>query len=187
MKSFNYFGFVFLLIFSNTLFAETSFPSYMCGKTYQMVRIGDNADRIRIACGDPTSILTKQAQVNTPVTTESWVYTLGGVSINNINISMPSVTVIFQNNQVVKIDKGGSLVTGVSCAANGSVALGDDKNKVFLTCGQPNYVSTQQQMNSSTKSYTQWIYNFGPYKPQIFFNFDDNNLVTQISSGQLGS
>lgn len=182
-KIFTFFLSIFL--FFNTAYAAT-FPSYYCDSTFQTVKVGDTAMAVQAACGQPTTSTTNQVPVVTPTTTTQWIYSLGLFSIKGVSYSLPTLTIQFDSNQrVIQIERSNSLVSSGYCAASGVINIGDPMNTVLLTCGQPNFTSVHQQPITTTKDVTEWTYNFGPYKPQIIFDFE-GGLVTQISSGQLG-
>lgn len=172
-------------LFCGVAYAAT-FPSYYCANTFRTVKLGDSMDTVRMACGQPTSVTTQQIPVSTPVTVTEWVYTLGLFSIKGTSFFLPTITITFDNNKnVTQIARSNSLVATGYCAINGVINVGDSMNKVLFTCGQPNYTNTRQQAVNTSKTITEWTYNFGPYKPQIIFDFE-NGQTTQIASGQLG-
>lgn len=174
------------LLTTNTL-AATTFPSYYCPKTYRMVKLGDSLEIVRTACGDPTTTLTQEVKDNNnAISTIQWIYTLGPVDLKNI-ASVPSLTISFRDQKVIKVEKNGLALNDTGfCSMNGAVNMGDTMEKVLSTCGNPGMVNTQQEANPIPKLVTKWVYNSGPYKPQIIFNFD-NGVVTEISAGALGS
>jgi len=176
---------VFILLFFKQVFAA-DFSTYYCANTFQVVKTGDTTDRVRTACGQPTSITTQQQSIIMPVAVTQWIYTLGLFTLKGLVFSLPTLSINFDSDQkITQINRSGMLVSAGYCAINGVINTGDPMNKVLLTCGQPNFISTQQQNVTTTKTITQWIYNKGPYQPQIIFNFEGNSL-TRITSGQLG-
>lgn len=162
-----------------------SFNSYYCPKTYRTVKVGDPMDTIRQACGQPTSQVTKQVQVNNPLITTQWLYNIGEINVKGTSVSAPGLAITFRDQQVIKIENNAA-ASAASVCGGGNINIGDDVNKVLLTCGRPSAINTQQEANTTTKEITEWTYSFGPYQPQIIFNFE-GGVVTQISSGTMGS
>lgn len=176
--------FASLITVSNV--SAATFPSYYCPTTYQSVRIGDDSTTLRAACGNPNTVTTRQEQIQTPTQTLVWIYTLGLFSVKGASFFLPTLTITFDNNQkVIQVDRSGTVIVTGFCAINGVVNLGDSATQVLATCGQPSYASTRQQVTNSSKDITEWTYNYGPYKPQIIFDLEDDK-ITQITSGQLG-
>lgn len=176
--------FLFNLFFLNFAHAA-GYNSYYCEKNFRNVQIGDTTENVRAACGDPTTTTTHDVQVSTPIDAVRWTYTLGLFSVKDAVFTLPSITITLREKKVIEINRSNLPISNAACTLNGSVNIGDTAEQVLLTCGQPNYTSNIQQMVNSTKPVTEWIYNFGPYKPQIIFNFE-NDKLTQINSGQLG-
>jgi hypothetical protein len=175
----------FIVLFASNAFAAT-FPSYYCTKTFQTVKLGDTPDVVSTACGTPTTTATQQVPINTPITTTQWVYALGLLNIKGTTLFLPTVTVIFDDNQkVIEIQRSNSIVAAGYCSINGLINVGDPARNVLLACGQPTSINTQHQTITTNKIITEWTYNNGPYQPQILFDFEDGKL-TQITSGQLG-
>lgn len=181
---------IFYLFLLNLLFLNSAhaagYNSYYCEKNFRNVQIGDTTENVRAACGEPTTINTHDVRVSTSIDSVRWTYTLGLFSVRGAVFTLPSVAITFREKKVAEINRSELSISNAACALNGSVNIGDTAEQVLLTCGQPNYTSNFQQMINSTKSVTEWIYNFGPYKPQIIFNFE-NDKLTQINSGQLGN
>lgn len=185
MKLINFSLAAFVILCVGSAQAAT-FNSYYCPTTFQNVKVGDNMDDVRAACGNPTATNTQQQQTSTPTTVTQWVYTLGLFSIKGVTVDLPTLTIAFDSNQkVMQIDRSGAFVSAGYCAANGMVNIGDPASAVLLTCGRPSFISTREQAVTTANSITEWTYNNGPYKPQIIFDFQDGKL-TQISSGALG-
>jgi hypothetical protein len=177
--------YLFLILFFNAAYAAT-FPSYYCANTFQTVKLGDSPDTVRTACGQPSTNITHQVPVVTPTTITQWTYTLGLLSFKGTAFFLPTILITFDNNQqVTQISRNNSFVITSYCALNGTINVGDPASKVLATCGQPSFVNTQQQAVTTSKNVSEWTYNFGPYKPQIIFDFENNQLA-QITSGQLG-
>ncbi len=164
-----------------------TFPSYYCPTTFRTVKIGDGIDAVRAACGNPTTTLTRQEQVATPINTTKWIYTLNLKDKNGSPVYIPAFTITFRDQKVAQIERNNLPTTGGSfCITNGTVNLGDTQDSVLRVCGQPNVINSRQDSATATKETVEWIYNFGPYKPQIIFDFN-NGVLTQIGSGALGS
>lgn len=174
------------LLCSHQIYAAT-FPSYYCDKTFRTVKVGDTQDTVKAACGQPSSTATRQEAVSTPIVYTQWIYSLGLLKTRETEVFLPALAITFQDQKVVKIDQSGSpLANGANCAVNGSVNVGDSQEKVLIICGRPNTVNSTQEAKTTTKEVIQWIYNNGPYKPQILFNFEEG-ILTQIASGSPGS
>lgn len=178
---------IVLLFFVDPLQAAT-FPSYYCPTTYKTVKLGDSIDTVRAACGDPSMTTTRKGQVNTPITTTQWIYTLNLQNKKkNTFDSQPAFSITFRDQKVIQIERNNlPPITGNNCVLNGLVNMGDTQDAVLSMCGQPNIVNSRQDSNTSTKEIVEWTYNFGPYKPQIIFDFE-NGVLTQIGSGALGN
>lgn len=155
--------------------------SYTCAQTYRTVQVGNTMDAVRAACGEPTSNTTQDTPVNTPIEVTQWVYT-ASVKIKDNTVSIPVLAITFQNQRVSQIEKT-SIAAPVStyCASPGAINVGDSQTNVLAVCGQPNIVNSKQKANTATKQVTRWIYNFGPYKPQVIFDFE-GGVLKQISS-----
>lgn len=176
-----------LIFWPLTNIQAATFSSYYCPTTYQTVKVGDGIDTVRAACGNPTTAITRQQQVVTPVNTTTWVYTLNLKDKSGSPFVLPAFTITFRDQKVTQIERNNLPTSGGNyCILNGSVNLGDAQDSVLRVCGQPNMINSRQDSNTSTKEIVQWVYNFGPYKPQIIFDFDAG-VLTQISSGSLGS
>lgn len=156
-----------------------SVSSYTCPSTYRTVQVGNSMDNVRSACGEPTSSTVEAVPVNTPIETTQWIYT-ANVKIKDNFISTPILVITLQNGQVTQIEKT-SLAAPLSTSCANVINFGDSQATVLSACGQPNIVNSKQKANTNTKQITHWIYNFGPYKPQVIFDFD-NGVLTQISS-----
>src|SRR6185312_13432690 len=177
------FLFFLSLLFSAVIYADGS-SSYYCINTYQLVKIGDTADTVRTACGAPTTTTTEEKQISTPVTFTRWTYTLGHKLIKGVWFYLPSLIIIFNDQQqVTQIEQNGAAIAvGSYCAINNMVNIGDTKDSVLLACGRPDFINTRQEAATSTKTITRWTYNNGPYKPQMLFDFEDGKLST-ITTG----
>lgn len=172
-----------LFLYSNITWG---YSNYFCEKNARGVSVGDTMDAVRAACGNPTTMTSKNVQEASPANTVQWFYTLGSLIVKNVTVTMPTLTITFQNQVVTQLAKNGMPITGdTNCTLTGVVKIGDSMEKVTTTCGQPNLVSNSQQMAPVNKDIATWVYNFGPYQPQILFNFENGQLV-QIASGQLG-
>jgi len=172
-----------LFFYSNVIWA---YSNYFCEKGARGVSVGDTIDTVRAACGDPTTVTTKNIQEASPASTVQWIYTLGFIVAKNVAVTLPTLTITFQNQVVTQLAKNGiPLVGDTNCTLTGVVRIGDSMDKVTAACGQPNMVNNSQQTVSINKEVMTWTYNFGPYQPQILFNFENGQLA-QITSGQLG-
>lgn len=176
--------FLLFLTIGNSVLAA-GYSNYYCEKTFSVVKVGDSMEAIKAACGEPTNISTQEQTVPNTTSAVKWVYNLGMFTIKGVVFNLPMINLTFREQKVVDVNRNGLPVTAGYCAINGLVTLGDTMDKVLLNCGQPNFTTTAELQNSTSKTITQWTYNFGPYRPQIIFNFD-NEKVIQISNGQLG-
>lgn len=177
----------FLACCSTGLFAQTTTSSYSCPNTYITVQLGDSVDKVRAACGDPTTASKRVEPVSSTINTLQWIYT-SGQSLNGRVSQLPVLVISFRNQQVTKIENLATAGLSVpACSYNGSINLGDSQDSVLLACGRPSLVSTKQETdpNPQTKEVTEWVYNYGPYKPQIIFDFEGGALK-QIITGALG-
>lgn len=157
-------------------------PSYTCPQTYHTVRVGDGMDAIRTACGEPTSVAVREVPLNSSTDTTQWIYTTL-LKVDNNLVSVPALVITFRNKQVIKIEKSSMGTPSGYCANPGVLNINDTEESVLSACGRPNVVNSKQEANpTATKQITQWIYNLGPYKPQLIFEFD-GNAVSQIISG----
>lgn len=173
-----------LLFMTNNSFAA-GYSTYYCEKTFRVVNVGDSMDTIKTACGEPSSTSNQEQIITTSVPVIKWIYSLGMFTIKGVVFNLPTINITFRDQNVIEITRNGLSVNNGYCAINGLVTLNDTMDKVIVNCGQPSFTTTAQQEIPTTKIITQWVYNFGPYLPQIIFAFD-NNKVIQISSGQLG-
>lgn len=177
---------IILCSFGTNLQAAT-FSTYYCPTTYKTVKLGDSIDAVRAACGNPTSTTTRQEQVLIPVNTVKWIYTLNLKDKSGNPVLIPAFTITLRDQKVIAIERNNLPTLGSSyCVQNGSVNLGDMQDSVLQACGQPNAVNSQQDSTTSTKEVVEWVYNNGPYKPQIIFNFE-GGVLKQMGSGALGN
>ena len=174
-----------LLLINNTLLAG-DYTNYYCEKTSRVVKVGDSMDTVKAACGDPAHTSTQEKAVPNTTAVIKWVYSLGMFTIKGVVFNLPTINITFRDQKAVEISRNGLPVNAGYCAINGLVTLGDSMDKVTLNCGQPSFTTMAEQQNPTTKTITQWTYNFGSYRPQIIFDFD-NDKVIQISNGQLGN
>lgn len=164
-----------------------SYSNYYCEKNFKSVSVGATMDTVRAACGEPNNTIIKQLPVQTPLNQVQWIYTLGLLDINGVKLNLPSLTLTFANNQIIEIMRNNLPITnGGYCNINGKINIGDNMNTVLTRCGRPNFINQRQRMQISYKQVIEWIYNFGPYRQQVLFDFDNGSL-TQITMGQLGS
>lgn len=164
-----------------------NYSNYYCEKNFRSVGVGASMDNVRAACGDPTNVVNKQIPVQTPLTVVQWIYTLGLLSIDGVSVNLPSLTITFSNNHIIEILRNNIPVTvGSYCNINGMINIGDTINTVLARCGRPNFINQRQIMQTSNKEVTEWAYNFGPYRQQVLFDFE-NGTLTQINMGQLGN
>jgi len=186
MKIINRFLLLNLLVLSPLAHAY-SYTNYYCDKHFRTVTVGASMDNVRAACGDPSSTVIKQVPMQTPLNVVQWIYTLGLLSVDGVSVNLPSLTVTFSNNQIIEISRNNMPVTaGGYCNINGLINIGDSTYNVLARCGQPNFINQRQIMQTSNKQVTEWIYNFGPYRQQVLFDFE-NGALTQITMGQLGN
>jgi hypothetical protein len=181
---------IFILLFClliSPIAHAYSYSNYYCEKNFKSVSVGATMDIVRAACGEPTSTITKQIPVQTPINVVRWIYTLGLLSIDGVSLNLPSLTVTFSNNQVVEISRNNMPVSSSGyCNINGVINIGDSINTVLRRCGRPNFINQQQTMQTTNKEVIEWIYNFGPYRQQVLFDFE-NGTLSQIIMGQLGN
>lgn len=165
-----------------------AYSTFYCEKEYRNVSVGDSMDTVRAACGDPTHTTTKEQQVLVPVDVDQWVYNLGLLPGNgSAVITLPSLTLTFRDNAVIQIDRVGFPNSNVGqCNVIGVVHIGDSKQKTLSVCGQPDQVNHSQLSTKNTKVIVVWTYDYGSYRPQIIFDFDETGRLTEISSGPLG-
>lgn len=164
-----------------------SYSNYYCAKNFKSVSVGATMDTVRAACGDPSNTVTKQIPVKTPLNVVQWIYTLGLISIDGVSLNLPSLTITFSNNQIIEIMRNNLPVTaGGYCNINGMINIGDSMSTVIARCGRPNFINQRQLMQTSNKEVIEWIYNFGPYRQQVLFDFE-NGTLSQINMGQLGN
>lgn len=179
--------FILFCIFFFTNVQAASFPSYYCDTTFKTVKLGDSLEAVKAACGNPASATTRQEQVVTPITTTQWIYTLNLQNKKGATVDyLPALSIVFRDRKVVQVERSNLPSSGGSyCVMNNMVNIGDAQDSVLNICGQPNVVNSRQDSSTSSKEVVEWVYNFGPYKPQIIFNFE-GGVLTQISSGALG-
>jgi hypothetical protein len=174
------------VIFIAPLAHAYSYPNFYCEKNFRSVRVGDSMDTVQAACGAPSSSVNKQIPVQTPLNVVRWIYTLGLLSVDGVSVNLPSLTVTFSNNQIVDISRNNMPVSRSGyCNINGMINIGDNMGTVLSRCGRPDFINQQQIMQTTNKQVTEWVYNFGPYRQQALFDFE-NNTLTQITMGQLG-
>lgn len=181
----------FIFLFFSEAGLAADFSSFVCPNTYRDVKVGDSMDIVTAACGQPTTVSTQQKQTNTPVTTTVWVYSQGGVlgslNVKGVSLSLPSLTVAFDSDQKVSsISSQGSSTSSLGyCGMGKTIHIGDSQETVKAECGEPSMVNSQESSSTTTQNVVVWTYNYGPYKPQIIFKFE-NGLLNKLSSGALG-
>ncbi len=134
-----------------------AYPNYYCAKNFKTVTVGDAQETVRAACGEPSTTVTKQIPVQTSLNVVQWVYTLGLLSINGVQLNLPSLSVTFSNNIVIEIDKNNIPITaGGYCNINGVINVGDNLNNVLAKCGRPNFINQRQSLQTTSKSVIEW-------------------------------
>jgi hypothetical protein len=177
-----------LLFSSSVVYADNS---YYCANTNQGVSIGENITQVFTACGAPTTTSTQQQLVPMLNTAEQWVYTTGTATITAQGIippaNAPSLMFTIQNGVVTQIKHTGIIMSSnVGCNIAQTIGVNSTAAAVRLACGNPTYIQPAAGTNSAQHTTTTWIYNHGPFQPQIIFIFTDN-VLTNIKSGQLGN
>lgn len=177
-----------ILLAITTLASQaTTVSSYYCATGFRTVKIGDPVEVVRAACGEPTSNQVRQKQITAALNTEVWIYSLTIPTANKNVAYLPVLAITFQEGKVTKIDRGNSSNAAPGyCGVNGTLNLGDTPDSVLSACGRPTTINTSQVPNTTTKTVTEWVYNAGPYKPQMIFDFE-NGVLSEINSGALGS
>lgn len=157
--------------------------SYYCINTGKVINLGQHIADVTTACGPPTIISSREDKIETPITLTQWIY---GIPVDKAGL-IPTLRVTFdENNLVSKIDKSGIVLNSLFCNINGMIKNGDAQATVRLACGAPALINSIATTKSSVKTINEWTYNFGPYQPQIIFEFDGDTL-TQIKTGSLGN
>lgn len=165
--------------------------TYYCANTNQSVSVGETLPQVQLACGNPTSTSTSQQQVSSNINSgQQWIYTQGTFTATPqgyvLSQNVPSLIFIIQNGLVTQIQRSGSVaVGGLSCGLAQAIGINSTAAAVRIACGNPNYIQPYQQNNAQTHAITTWVYNHGPFQPQIIFTFTDGKL-SNIQSGQLG-
>jgi hypothetical protein len=177
-----------LLFFTSLVYADNF---YYCANTNQGVSVGENITQVFTACGAPTTMSTQQQLVPTVNTAAQWVYTTGTAKITAQGIvppaNAPSLIFTIQNGVVTQIQRSGAIMSSnLGCDMAQAIGVNSTAAAVRLVCGNPTYIQPASGTNSIQHTSTTWIYNHGPFQPQIIFTFTDGKLMN-IKSGQLGS
>src|SRR5262249_28864349 len=154
---------------------------FNCPTTFQTVSVGATMDEVQAACGQPASTSTSTAQVNEPVNLIQWIYLPTNAIAQPNSQFMPQLVITFKDNQVVNVTPHNQTsTTNFPCLQNNRITVGSSMNFVTEQCGAPKYINKIQQSNMRNATVTQWVYNFGSYRPQMIFIFTDGKL-TQIN------
>lgn len=163
--------------------------SYYCDNTGRNVNSGDSTAVVTQNCGAPTSMTAREDVVSQPIQVTEWVYSSSPLSTKTTETVRPFISVMFSNSKVTQVQKGGTAITSdtIYCSLTGTIHIGDTQDSVRQNCGSPTYVNVRQIANNVVKKYKVWTYNFGPYRPQIIFTFDEQGNLQDIKAGQLGN
>lgn len=172
---------VIFLFCSTVAFAA----NFVCPNTFKTVMTGYTMDQVTAACGQPTSSSNSQGQMTLPVKQMQWIYTLPSSTTFNGYLHAPQMVIVFENDQVVEVSSSTSEAASLfACYRTDRIAVGNSTTQVLQQCGSPNFINYVQQARPQTVSSTQWVYNFGPYRPQMVFIFQ-NGILQQIQLGQI--
>lgn len=159
--------------------------SFVCPSTYQTVMTGYTSAQVAQACGQPANVTSQQQIQTKPIQLQQWVYNPSNSSTNTGQY-MPQLTITFNSNNVVSqiSVSNQTYANNFPCYSMGRIQVGTTTQQVLLQCGQPRYVNNIQQGVSVPVTVTTWTYNFGSYKPEMIFTFE-NDQLTNIAMGQL--
>lgn len=159
--------------------------NFVCPNTYQTVMTGYSSAQVAQACGQPAAVASQQQIQTKPIQLQQWVYN-PTTSNTNTGQFMPQLIITFNNeNLVTQISVSNqTYANNFPCYSMGRIQVGTSAQQVSLQCGQPRYVNNIQQGVSVPVTVTTWTYNFGSYKPQMIFTFE-NDQLSDIKMGQL--
>jgi hypothetical protein len=170
-----------LLAITNSAFAAR----FVCPNTYQTVMTGFTSAQVASACGVPTTITTNNVASNAPVVQEQWVYSLRNPLSQGVNQYFPELILTFQDDKVVQISSNNqSALSLFLCYRTNRIRIGSTSAEVRQNCGLPSSTNSIQTANSQEVALTEWVYNFGPYRPQMIFTFQ-NGVLQNIRMGQI--
>ncbi len=173
------------LLVAYPLFTFAATSSFVCPSTFQTVMLKFSTAQVTQACGQPTSVTSQQQIQTKPVQLQQWVYTPSNTNINPGQFSPQLLVTFNDNNQVTQISVTNQTNTeSFPCYSMGRIQVGSSSQQVHLQCGAPTYVNNIQQGVSVPVTVTTWVYNFGSYKPEMIFTFE-NDQLTDIQMGQL--
>lgn len=160
--------------------------TFVCPNTYQTVMSGYSSAQVSQACGQPARVSSEQQIQTRPVNLQEWVYTAANSNNNVVGQNAPQLTVTFNSQNVVTQISvtNQSSINSFPCYSMGRIQVGATSQQVQLQCGAPRYVNNIQQGVSVPVTTTTWVYNFGAYKPEMIFTFENDQLMN-IQMGQL--
>lgn len=159
--------------------------SFVCPNTYQTIMTGYSSAQVAQACGQPASTTSQQQVQTKAMQSQQWVYNPSS-SNTNTNQFMPQLIITFNNeNSVTQISVSNqTYANNFPCYSMGRIQVGTSSSQVLLQCGPPRYVNNIQQGVNVPVTVAIWTYNFGAYKPQMIFTFE-NDQLSDIKMGQL--
>jgi hypothetical protein len=178
---FKWLSVILFLFLANLTYAA----SFVCPNTFQTILTGDSMEQVTAACGPPTSTSTTDGRATTPVYQTKWVYSPTNlIQFTSNELLSEEIAIIFENDKVVAISSTEShALSKLQCLRH--ITLGSSNSDVIQQCGAPNYINHTVTGKTQSTTLNHWFYNYGRYKPQMIFTFQDG-VLKDIKMGQLG-
>lgn len=151
-----------------TAWAESS---YYCPNTSAYIQVGDAMNTVETNCGKPSTVQEQLVKAQITIPAKQWIY--------NVNGSQSGVVVfLIQDNQVSGIQIAGMSVSSTNLCGNRVIRVGDPASLVTTACGMARIENqTDVTQDQGTKKITVWMYDNGPYQPQLKLEFDQGVLT----------
>lgn len=159
--------------------------SFVCPNTFQTVLTGYSMEQVTAACGLPTSTSTTHGRATMPVYQTKWIYSPTNlIQFTPNELLVEEVAITFENDKVVAISSTEARsLSKLACLKR--ITLGSSNSDVIQQCGSPNYINHTVAGKNQSTTLSHWFYNYGAYKPQMIFTFQDG-ILKGIKMGQMG-
>jgi Protein of unknown function (DUF2845) len=165
-----------------------SAQNFFCANTYRYVQVGQTTAQVAAACGKPTASRELRENKSVEAPSVAWFYYIQGPQniLGASPIAEPRGTnrvqlvFHFRDQTVERITLGGEEVRRVTvCGGGRPVSIGDKQALVSGACGDPSLVNLGTDVVSKRNiPVTEWVYDFGQYKPKLILRFENDKLVS---------
>jgi len=160
----------FLFILFGFIFPAIGF-AFFCPTNFNQIQIGDTLEQVQQACGQPDKQDEKEVEAEGP---QEWSYFVAqNVAINAMQQVQGTLKTTFSfdaNGKAINISVNG-IGVGATTICGNNLQLGDTKETVKATCGQPSFINKQSTSTEKKSSkVTEFTYNTNPPVKLIFEN-----------------